>query len=409
MRRDPRDLYATMRDDYGPVVPVVLDGGVFAWLVLGFNELQEVLRPRPQWQSDFSRDSRFWRPREGPIPKEWPLQVHTKWRRNAVFASGPEHRRLRGALIRALGKVSTAAVRRLTMTTGDRLINEFIAHGQADLIRQYAAPLPLLTLMRLFGFPTEAEQQLLTAIPALLECGDESREADQQVMRIVAEHVARRRKEPAADITTWLIQDKEAALDDTELCEQIWLTINAGQGATSVWIANVFEQLVSRRTVRHDMYAGWMDIEGALAATLWERTPLANVIGRWATRDTHLGGRRIQDGDMLVLSLEGANTDPRLGSAAARTSFVSHNAGNLSWGGGAHECPGSAPTVARAIAQAAVECIWDRIPDVHLTDPDQPLDWGPSIMMRALRSLPVTFDPAKPRATSRRSTLPGGR
>ncbi|MFF1629552.1 cytochrome P450, partial [Streptomyces sp. NPDC058272] len=163
-------------------------------------------------------------------------------------------------------------------------------------------------------------------------------------------------------------------------------------------------QMVSTR-MHSEMYAGWMDIQGALKATLWERTPLQNVIGRWAACDSHLGGRHIRTGDMLVLSLAGANTDPCHGSN--RAAFTAHNEAYFSFGNGSHQCP--APDLAHLIAQAAVECLWDRIPDVHLTEPDQPLDWGPSIMMRALRSLPVSFDPAKPRARTRSSALPGGR
>ncbi|MFF1628217.1 cytochrome P450, partial [Streptomyces sp. NPDC058272] len=243
MRLDPHVLYETKRGEYGPVVPVVLDGGVFAWLVLGYAELLEVTRR----EYVFSRDSRHWRPREGSIPKDWPLEPHTVWRPNAVFAGGEEHARLRGALTRALGRVSPQQVRRFTSETGHRLIDAFCASGRADLVQQYAGPLPLMTLMRLFGFPAAPEAQLQMAIPALLECGDQAREADRQIMQIVADHVARRHEEPAADITSWLIQDEEAGLDDNEICEQIWLTLNAGQGATSIWIANIAEQMVSTR------------------------------------------------------------------------------------------------------------------------------------------------------------------
>ncbi|MEU7322567.1 cytochrome P450 [Streptomyces griseoviridis] len=407
MRLDPARVYGAARTEHGGVVPVVLEGEVFAWLVLGYRELKEVTR-RPQI---FTRDSRGWTPREGSIPRGWPLEPHTVWRPNAVFASGEEHRRLRGALTAALGRVNTSQVRRFTLVNGQRLIDGFSGAGRAELVSQYAMPLPLLALLAVFGFPPSTVAPLQRAIAALLECGDEAPAAAREVMDIVGEQVARRRKEPGTDVTTWLISQHDRmsvdrARADEEIREQIWLTVNAGHGATSIWIANVIEQLVSRRDVQTGMWAGWMDIQGALRATLWERTPLQNVIGRWAVQDYELGGRRIRAGDMLVLSLGGANADPCHGD---QRDFTTHNESFMSWGSGAHQCP--VPDLAHAIAQAAVEVLWDRIPDIHLTDPLQPVEWEPSIMMRCPRQLPVSFDPTKPRAAAHgtaRPARPGG-
>ncbi|MEV5886631.1 cytochrome P450 [Streptomyces sp. NPDC052020] len=408
LRHDPAAFYEARRRAYGGVVPVVLDG-VFAWLVLGYAELKEVT----QRGETFTRDSRYWRPREGSVPEGWPLEPHTVWRPNAVFAGGEEHTRLRGALTRALGKVKAQRVRRSAVETGHRLIDTFVGAGRTDLLARYALPLPLLTLMRLFGFPPAAEAPLQRAIAALLACGDDAPAAARQVMDIVTGQVRRRREEPAGDLTTWLIQEHDAMSPgmsrdavDTEIREQIWLTINAGHGATAVWIANAIEQLVSRRDVQAGMWAGWMDVQGALRATLWERTPLQNVIGRWATRDVVVGGRHIQAGDMLVLGLAGANTDPCHGSASDRADFATYNEAFFSWGNGPHQCP--VPDLAQAIARAAVECLWDRIPDVHLTDPGRPVEWEPGIMMRCPRALPVSFDPAQPHAATRRRAPTGG-
>ncbi|MGH8922868.1 MAG: cytochrome P450, partial [Actinomycetes bacterium] len=65
---DPAELYREMRRDHGAVAPVVLDGDVPAWLVLGYRELHQVT-------SDpvlFSRDSELWNQWER-IPADWPL------------------------------------------------------------------------------------------------------------------------------------------------------------------------------------------------------------------------------------------------------------------------------------------------------------------------------------------------
>ncbi|MFF7987106.1 hypothetical protein ACFZDK_49900 [Streptomyces sp. NPDC007901] len=372
-RHDPGAVYQAKRAQYGSVAPVVLEGGVFAWLVLDCAELKEVT----QRGEIFSRDSRLWRPREGGIPQGWPLEPHTRWQKNAVFATGDEHTRLRGALTRLLGKVRAPAVRGFTLANGHRLIDAFCRRGEAELVSQYAMSVTVLTLMRMFGFPATTEQSLQTAITTLLACGDDASAAAQSVMDLVDEQISRRRRDPQADVTTWLIEEHGAMWDgadraavDEEIRGQIWLTVNAGHGATAIWIANALEQLVSQRDIQAGMFAGWMDIQGALRATLWDRTPLANIIGRYATRDALLAGRRIRAGDLLLLSLAGANTDPCRGTRSDRDDFTVHNESYFSFGNGPHECP--VPGLAHTIAQAAIEAVWDRIPDVRLTDADPP-------------------------------------
>lgn len=50
----------------------------------------------------------------------------------------------------------------------------------------------------------------------------------------------------------------------------------------------------------------------ALNEVLWEDTPTQNFPGRWATRNTELGGRLIREGDLVALGLAAANIDPEV-------------------------------------------------------------------------------------------------
>src|SRR5688572_9754846 len=54
---DPMAVYDRLRAEHGAVAPVLLEGDVPAWLVLGYEEILHVTRnPRR-----FSRDGRNWR------------------------------------------------------------------------------------------------------------------------------------------------------------------------------------------------------------------------------------------------------------------------------------------------------------------------------------------------------------
>ncbi|MFD8814085.1 cytochrome P450, partial [Streptomyces sp. NPDC059627] len=65
---EPARLYREMRRDHGAVTPVVLDGDVPAWLVVGYRELHQVTGDPVL----FSRDSELWNQWD-TIPDDWPL------------------------------------------------------------------------------------------------------------------------------------------------------------------------------------------------------------------------------------------------------------------------------------------------------------------------------------------------
>ncbi|MFE6160470.1 hypothetical protein ACFQ7F_16335 [Streptomyces sp. NPDC056486] len=383
---DPREMYHKARAEYGGVVPVTLDG-VFAWLVIGYQEAKTVMRQDVL----YSRSSQHWRPR-APIPGDWSLALHTQERPNALFATGERHTRLRGALTRSLGRTRLGTVRRYTRDRGNRLIDQFCETGRANLVADYAAQLPLMVLMRIFGLSEQAAQQLVTALPALLDGGEEAQRANQQIMDILEAHIAYRRQELGADAIAWLIEEdgarteEEIARSNTEIREQVWLTLASAMGAMGNWISNGLERQVSDARMRDDLNHGLADIQGSMRATLWEQPPLQRVIGRWSTRSTPLGGTDVAAGDMLVLDLAAVNLDPCMGSAADRADSEA----NMSFGAGPHECP--FPDLAQAIAEVSVDLLLQRLPDVRLAD-EATLRRRPSVIVNALESLPVQFTP----------------
>jgi cytochrome P450 len=96
---------------------------------------------------------------------------------------------------------------------------------------------------------------------------------------------------------------------------------------------------------------------------------------------------------MLVLGLAAANTDPALGRHAERDSFSFSNDSHLAWGVGPHKCP--AQGLAEVITTTAVERLLESCPDMRLTNADAPLNWGPSVIVRGLTALHVTFPPER--------------
>ncbi|MFE0135237.1 cytochrome P450 [Streptomyces sp. NPDC059037] len=384
-------LYEQMRAAHGNVVPVTLDGGVPAWLVIGYAEITEVCRR----EELFSRDSRTWREwQENRIPADWALLPQIAYLENARFMSGDEHRRLRSILFAGLSRADQGQIRRFIEQEADRLIDRFCASGRADIIADYAAPLPLLVMLSLMGLPPEAGQQLMAAVAQLLAGREDAQRANAVINTVLERAVAERRARPRNDFISFLTHGPVTTrpLSDQEVVNQAWLTTVAAAGAATNWIANVMEQLVRKSRLHSLLAAGTATIDQIMTEALWENPPVQNVAGAYARRDVVLGGQAIAQGDMLVLGLAGANADPTLTRGLDRDAYTLTNESHMAWGAGAHTCP--AQQMARVMVRTSIGRFLHRCWAPYLDDVDQPLDWGPSVIVRALRSLPIAFDPS---------------
>lgn len=93
--------------------------------------------------------------------------------------------------------------------------------------------------------------------------------------------------------------------------------------------------------------------------------PAAAVVDRYATTDVQLAGARIAAGDLVVVSIAGANRDPAV--FADPDEFDPHRPNarlNLAFAQGPHFCLGA--RLARAEASIAVRTLFDRLPGLRL-------------------------------------------
>jgi hypothetical protein len=124
--------------------------------------------------------------------------------------------------------------------------------------------------------------------------------------------------------------------------------------------------------------------------------------GRWANDDTTLGGQQIKAGDMLLLGLAAGNVDQAIRPDAETP--VHHNRAHLSFSAGTHECPGQ--DIGRIIADAGIDILLTRLPDIALAVPEESLSWRSSTWARHLTALPVTFAARPPQADDVPAPLP---
>ncbi|AJE39115.1 cytochrome P450 [Streptomyces nodosus] len=388
-QQTPSQLYRTLRREHGAVAPVLLDGDVPAWLVLGYTEVSYVVRH----DELFARDSRRWNQWDS-IPADWPLLPYVGYQPSVLFTEGEEHRRRAGVITHALEGIDQFQLARDCQYIADQLIGAFAGSGQAELMRAYAHAVPMRAAVQMCGMPhsgTDTEQfvdDLRISLDAAE--GDDPVAAYARVGERLRRLVGEKREKPGPDVTSRMLSHP-AGLTDEEVVQDLISVIAAAQQPTGNWIGNTLRLLLTDERFALNVSGGRLSVGEALNEVLWLDTPTQNFIGRWAVRDTQLGGRQIRAGDCLVLGLAAANTDPQIWP---ESHVGAENSAHLSFGNGEHRCPYPAPLLADVIARTAVETLLDRLPDLVLAVEPEELTWRPSIWMRGLTALPAEFTPA---------------
>ncbi|MFF9751471.1 cytochrome [Streptomyces sp. DH-12] len=387
-QQTPSQLYRTMRREHGPVAPVLLDGGIPAWLVLGYTELTYVT----SHDELFARDSRRWNQWEN-IPSDWPLLPYVGYQPSVLFAEGDEHRRRAGVITEALEGVDQFELANECLLIADDLIARFAGSGQAELMSDYVHPLLMRAVVQMCGMPATGEdtRRLVDDLRISLDAaeGEDPVAGYNRVGERLRELVKEKRTAPGPDVTSRMVTDP-AGLSDEEIVQDLISVISAAEQPTANWVCNTLRLLLTDERFAVNVSGGRLSVGEALNEVLWLDTPTQNFIGRWAVRDVQLGGRQIKAGDCVVLGLAAANTDPQIwpeGHVGAE------NAAHLSFSNGEHRCPYPAPLLADVMARTAVETLLERLPDLVLAVEPEELVWRPSIWMRGLMELPVQFTP----------------
>jgi cytochrome P450 len=384
-RGEPHQLYRDIRRDHGAVAPVLLDGDIPAWLVVGYREVLQITAD----PALFSRDPDIWNQWDS-IPDDWPLLPMFPHRQQCILNTVGERHRERAAMVSdALEVMEPFTIKQYAERYADELIDAFCTQGSTDIVGEYAMRLPVRVLARLFGFPDAQGPGIVAALNDIVD-GGEPALAGLGYLAGMRSLLAERRAVPGQDVVSRMLRNT-AGFSDEEVFQDMMVIVAAGHGSTADWIGNSLRLMLTDERFAASLSGGRHSVAEAMNEVLWEDTPNQNVAGRWATRDTRLGDRDIRAGDLLVLSLAGANYDPQVRTDGSALTGGNH--AHLSFGHGEHRCPFPAQEIAEIIARAAIEVLLDRLPDLDLAVPADQLTRRPSPWLRGLSELPVVFTP----------------
>ncbi|SIO91379.1 cytochrome P450 [Nocardiopsis sp. JB363] len=387
---DPAGLYRAMRAEYGPVVPVTMEGDVPAWLVVGYRELHHVLTETRAFQ----RSSARWNAWD-LVPPQWPMSPMVMRNPTILFSEGEEHRRRARAVNDALAAVDQLELRAIVTRMADRLIDGFCASDGVDLRAAYTARLPAQALGWIYGLDDTGADHLAEVMTTMIDGGPDAMKAREALIGLMAGIVARSRSAPGPDLVSRLLAHP-AGYSTEEIIPELIVVLGGGNQPTSEWLGNALRLMLTEDRFEASLVGARSSAREALNEVLWEDTPTQIHAARYAVHDVELGGTSIRAGDMLLLGLSAANHDPGVRSTHTEAGDRGNHA-HLSFSHGAHRCPYPAQEIAEAIAITGIEVLMDRLPDLELAIPARELRWRPSPWIRGVASLPVTFTPAPPR------------
>ncbi|MDP5315456.1 MULTISPECIES: cytochrome P450 [Streptomyces] len=378
---DPHAAYERMRGTYGPLVPVELAPGIPATLVIGYLQARRILND-PMY---FPPDPRVW---EQQVPASCPVRPMMEWRPNALRNGGTEHARYRSANTASINAVDQHRLRAQVEKVAAESIADFVTTGSADLLTQYAWPIAFRILSALLGCPDEIGARIADGMARIFNTTD-AHQGNQILGQALADLVALRRRDPADDITSRLLAHP-AELTDEEMSHQLVTLYGAGIEPLTNLIANTQLKILTDEEFSAGLHAGRSTVRDALDTVLYTDPPMANYCITYPPFPADIDGFLLPAHQPVVISMAACNNDPELTRGPAG---ISGNRAHLAWSIGPHTCP--ARSHAYLIAETAVTCLLDALPEMDLAVPAAELRWRPGPFHRALESLPVRFSAAR--------------
>lgn len=312
----------------------------------------------------------------------------------------PEHARLRRMLTKDFTVKRINAMRPQIEEMANDFIDKMIAKGQpADLVPDYALPIPSLVISLLLGVPYTDHDFFQTITGTMMNMNtsrEEKAAASRQFFGYMMELVARKEREPADDLMSRIIREHVQTGElrrETAAMNGIIL-LNAGHETTANMIAlgtvalleNPDKAAVIRDTDDPAVVAN------SVEELLRYLTIVHSLVARVAKEDVEIGGQLIKAGEGLVMNLPAGNWDPAFTGEPDTLDLDRAARSHLAFGYGVHQCLGQ--TLARAELQIALPTLLRRLPGLRLAAPLEEIRFRNDMSIYGVHELPVTWEQA---------------
>ncbi|GIH94380.1 cytochrome P450 [Planobispora siamensis] len=387
--RDPYTQYGALRER-GPVHAVEFIPGtdIPAFLVIDYEHGRAALND-PRLAKGSRHAPAFFHREE--------VSTNPALAENMLNTDPPDHTRLRKLVTKAFTPRRTESLRPRIQEITDGLIDAMEPRGRAELIDDFAFPLPVTVICELLGVPAEDRDDFRHWSAVLLAPAftpEEIRLRDEVNAAIHAyfgEITAARRADPRDDLVSALVtaHDEDDLLSDQELVAAFTLLLIAGHETTVNLIGNGMLALLTHPGQLRLLQDGPELIPAAIEEFLRYDGPVERATLRFATEDMEIAGVAVPKGSVVQISLGAAGRDPALVEAPDTLDITRADVRHIAFGHGIHFCLGA--PLARLEGTIAFGTLLRRLPGIALDCPVEEIGWRAGSIIRGVQALPVRF------------------
>ncbi|MFC1419053.1 cytochrome P450 [Streptacidiphilus cavernicola] len=365
-----------------PVTPVSLWDGSRAWLVTRHEDVRAVLG-----DSRFSSDARH----SGfPFLSAGRRELAVQ-KPSFIRMDDPEHARLRRMLTGDFIIKRVEALRPEIQSIVDGFLDGMTAHRPpADLVQEFALPVPSLVICLLLGVPYQDHDFFQQHSRILLDnrtSAEQVRQARDELTRYLEELAERKEREPDQQIISRLVGRGD--LSRSEVASMSLLLLVAGHETTANMTAlgtlALLREPAQLARLREDPTL----IKGAVEELLRYLSIVQSGVTRVALEPVRIGAVTVAAGEGVVCMLSTANRDEAAFPGAEQLDVGREARRHVAFGFGVHQCLGQ--PLARLELQIALDTLFRRLPTLRLAVPVEEIRFRDDTVVYGVEALPVAW------------------
>lgn len=307
-----------------------------------------------------------------------------------VMMNPPEHTQLRNILMEAW---DDHEVDHILKSNIDELLAK--CEKSFDLVKDFAEPLPAMTMTRIMGMPfqdynflKQVAQGVLRSLDMYMSFKDLVRIdiASKQFIDYLNRYLDYRESNLSNDLVSKVILQyrlRNKAVSRKQMISICIFLFMAGEETTVNLIGTGILNLKNHPDQRNSLVSDSKLLDSAVDEALRYESPV-QLLGRIANRDLELNGVSIKKNDTLTLCIGSANRDPEIFNEPDRFDINRNAKNHLAFGAGIHFCLGS--WLAKRQWKMATMEILNRFPHLKIIEPPT---WTTMLSVRGLASLKV--------------------
>ena len=387
-RTDPGPLIADLRERD----PVCWIPGLETWLVTRHEDVRQ-LCIEPRLTADVSAYDSY----EPPTDPE-----AVRWLAEIPFRATPANPESLGR--RLVYRTLTPGAIERTRHRIEEVVEEFAAPLRArqdvvDLVREFAKPVSVTSVGRLLGIPRGGETEVqFHALPRPArnirpfltpERRQKAERAGVEVGAFVLDLIENRRDTLREGIITDLLAAADANERTTtdDIVKVVAALVATGRGTPANAVSRAFLSILKHPEQLQALQDNRDFLPNAAEELLRYDSGLV-AMPRYVLEDFEVRGRRLKKGQLVILSITGANRDPRVFEDPERIDFLRDTRASLAFGHGPHYCVGI--HIARAEFHLMLEAALDFLPEKSRLLEDE-VRWSAKGLMSQIKRLPVDF------------------